>query len=704
MKPAATAVWIFFAILSAPLLWASDADRLLLVVNENSPDSVSAGEYYSAVRGIPPEQICRIETATSPGIERREFERTVFQPLAECLASRRMQDRILFIVTTPGIPLWVSGESGPAGDLASVDSELAWLYRWMVGERPSLLGKLPSSFFHRSPTEPFQPFTREQHGLFLVSRLGLDESQARALTDRGRHPGVPGRVRLDRSAALGRLHQEWFNTAVSRLREQDVVGEIVVGGESGAPELPLSGFLLKPPPEPGVLRSRVRWSPGAVAVLYGDSWSSLHCQTLARETESEQPCPPDAVGALLEEGVSLIFQVGDPGQDGYPRPQILYPALFSGRNLAEAAYSSSRYVSWRMVVVGDPLMRTSDSSSQRAPWVDRIDGATELPEIFSQRREDFLIRKSGTDRETVMLFMRAEAEARMERIPDAVRFLEEALRRSPNLTDAIWLKAELQERTSRFDDAYQTYAQLLESTPGAALALHRKMAVLALRQLEDPARAQPHAQWLYARTGPADREAAGLMVETALRLGQWDRVEAAALSLVRGSPDPPAFALRALGAAAEARGDLASARQFLERALEQAEEGPEEARIRDDLTRLEQLQLSENAEPPAEGAVTVGGQEAEAETSIPRARVLVRTAPEYPREAIEKGRHGRVILSLMIDERGQLIEVRPVSGERSLTRAAERAVRNWKFAPKVIDGRPEVDSITVVINFELTRE
>ena len=39
-----------------------------------------------------------------------------------------------------------------------------------------------------------------------------------------------------------------------------------------------------------------------------------------------------------------------------PRPDLLLPAYYSGRNLAESFYLSIPALSWQNVVIGDPLM------------------------------------------------------------------------------------------------------------------------------------------------------------------------------------------------------------------------------------------------------------------------------------------------------------------------------------------------------------
>jgi uncharacterized protein (TIGR03790 family) len=47
--------------------------------------------------------------------------------------------------------------------------------------------------------------------------------------------------------------------------------------------------------------------------------------------------------------------VAEPFLQFTPRPDILLPAYYRGRNLAESYYLSIRSLSWMNIVVGDPL-------------------------------------------------------------------------------------------------------------------------------------------------------------------------------------------------------------------------------------------------------------------------------------------------------------------------------------------------------------
>jgi TonB family protein len=75
-----------------------------------------------------------------------------------------------------------------------------------------------------------------------------------------------------------------------------------------------------------------------------------------------------------------------------------------------------------------------------------------------------------------------------------------------------------------------------------------------------------------------------------------------------------------------------------------------------------------------------------------------RVAPVYPEIAKRLKIGGEVKLDATVDANGKVTDVKPVSGNRVLSQAAEDAVRQWRFEPG--DGSA---TVTVVVNFALTQ-
>jgi len=78
-----------------------------------------------------------------------------------------------------------------------------------------------------------------------------------------------------------------------------------------------------------------------------------------------------------------------------------------------------------------------------------------------------------------------------------------------------------------------------------------------------------------------------------------------------------------------------------------------------------------------------------------------KSSPVYPAAARTMRTSGVVRVELMVDENGQVSEVRKTSGPALLQRAATDAVKKWKFKPFVRDGEPVKATGFVSFNFSL---
>jgi TonB family protein len=67
---------------------------------------------------------------------------------------------------------------------------------------------------------------------------------------------------------------------------------------------------------------------------------------------------------------------------------------------------------------------------------------------------------------------------------------------------------------------------------------------------------------------------------------------------------------------------------------------------------------------------------------------LVKVPPVYPTIAKQINASGKVLVSIMVDENGRVIEAKAISGHPVLRSAAEDAARKWIFRPTLLDGKP----------------
>jgi hypothetical protein len=91
--------------------------------------------------------------------------------------------------------------------------------------------------------------------------------------------------------------------------------------------------------------------------------------------------------------------------------------------------------------------------------------------------------------------------------------------------------------------------------------------------------------------------------------------------------------------------------------------------------------------------------EVSTEEIIP-AKILSQSLPSIPPWAKGLDMDGIVQLDALIDENGNVAEVKPMSGPRLLQRAAERAVALWIFQPALSDGKPTATHIVLTVQFQ----
>ena len=67
---------------------------------------------------------------------------------------------------------------------------------------------------------------------------------------------------------------------------------------------------------------------------------------------------------------------------------------------------------------------------------------------------------------------------------------------------------------------------------------------------------------------------------------------------------------------------------------------------------------------------------------------LSRVEPNYPARALKRNIEGSITLSFTIDPRGRAVDIKVTSAhpKRIFDREAIRAIKKWRFQPKVVDG------------------
>jgi protein TonB len=86
---------------------------------------------------------------------------------------------------------------------------------------------------------------------------------------------------------------------------------------------------------------------------------------------------------------------------------------------------------------------------------------------------------------------------------------------------------------------------------------------------------------------------------------------------------------------------------------------------------------------------------------IKQPTLLHRVEPVYPPLAVAAAIQGTVILEALVDEQGTVQDVKVLRSIGVLDRAAIDAVRQWRYSPVILNGRPERFILTVVLTFHL---
>jgi protein TonB len=92
--------------------------------------------------------------------------------------------------------------------------------------------------------------------------------------------------------------------------------------------------------------------------------------------------------------------------------------------------------------------------------------------------------------------------------------------------------------------------------------------------------------------------------------------------------------------------------------------------------------------------VRVGGD-------VKQPKLIYGPAPVYPTLANQAHVHGLVVIDAIIDEHGNVVQEKVVSGHPLLVQAALKAVSQRKYEPTVLDGEPTPVDLRVEVNFQM---
>lgn len=390
-----------------PLLAASthalQPSEVVVVANRFVPGSVKLARYYMEQRGIPKGNLVRITTTEKESCSRAIYDKEIAAPVRAFLQRDEHAGKIRALVTMRGMPLRVAAplltrderrqleqlkqeretlrqisesESSDEDDKAT-KQQLARLeglikafdradYSAAVDSELSLVLVEDYDLKFWQPNPFFVGFQKQQLAIskdevLLVSRLDApsDELVRRMIDDSlaAEAAGIEGVAYFDarwepttkQKVQGSALYDQSLHRAAERVRARDILPVVVEQ----------TSALLQPGEAPGTALyggwyslaryvPAFEWVPGSV----GMHIASQECQTL--RGGGQYWCK-----RMLEEGAAAVIgPVGEPYLQSFPLPEVFFGYLTDGYySLAEAYILSLPYLSWRMVLVGDPLYR-----------------------------------------------------------------------------------------------------------------------------------------------------------------------------------------------------------------------------------------------------------------------------------------------------------------------------------------------------------
>ncbi len=372
------------AIFCAGFLWPSSAaalkpESILVLANRQVPEGVELARYYCRRRRIPAANLVLLDLPGKEVCSRKLYNEAVRDRLRGLLDDRLVAGRppVRCLVTFYGLPLKIAPppkkkEPGkkPAAKPASpqkkkkkrrptvaaaVDSELALV---LVDDYPLAGWVANPGFAGRAWRGAFRPAADQ---VLMVSRLdGPDPACVRRLIDDAlaveQAGGLAGRAYFDArwpAPASGRDLRGYalYDAALHR------AGRLVKASGRAPVTVDAREKLFPPGSCPDTALycgwySLAKYVDAFTFVRGAVAWHIASSECASLKTDRPLWCV-----SLLKKGVAATLgPVNEPYVTGFPRPDLFFNALVNNHfSLAESYFSSLPWLSWQMVLIGDPL-------------------------------------------------------------------------------------------------------------------------------------------------------------------------------------------------------------------------------------------------------------------------------------------------------------------------------------------------------------
>lgn len=353
-------VVLFVFLTIVPLSAMEEAEKVLVVINDNSPASVQIGEYYKNRRNIPESNICHYSGSAAERVNAREYKNLV-TAIQSWITANNLNDKISYIVLTKGTPLGYKGPAdGPDGDGATIANlSVCSMLATMLYTRKSEKTDLRNPYYGKD-----EPFSSQKafsgRRLYLVTRLdGYTVDQVIGLIDNSFN-AVPqkGDFLFDCQNKSGGY--KWGDDQMKAGAESlGVKGYEVILDTTTAFQTGYSGLMgyFSWGSNAGGNYSLSKWQnnhflPGSLA----ESYVSTSGRTFNLPANWPNYTGQSLMADLVINGITgLCGYTNEPLLGCQIRPATLFDRYTKGYNLAESFWMANPNVSWQHVIVGDPL-------------------------------------------------------------------------------------------------------------------------------------------------------------------------------------------------------------------------------------------------------------------------------------------------------------------------------------------------------------
>jgi len=380
--------------------------EIVIIANKRVVDSIALAQFYIKKRNIPETNILQLTLSDREECTREEYEQKVVQTVRKFIEKKSSTSRIRCLVTMYGLPLKISGpkmtpqEKDQVEDLkkkrkslkdqlkkieekkddhiktvktelkiinnqlsiltganqrSSFDSELALV----LEENYPISGWIPNPYFIGFKDKKN---LIKKDNVLMVSRLDGPSVPIikRIIKDsiNAEINGLKGTAYFDARWVMPTnqklsgyaLYDNSIHLAADRIRESNLLPVVINNDKElfqpgEAPDASLyCGWYSRANYVDAFI-----WQPGAV----GYHIASSECVTL-KKRNSRVWCK-----MMLEKGIAAtIGPVGEPYVQAFPLPEVFFGLLIDGYlSLAECYQVSLPFLSWKMVLIGDPLYR-----------------------------------------------------------------------------------------------------------------------------------------------------------------------------------------------------------------------------------------------------------------------------------------------------------------------------------------------------------